>query len=117
VAPAIPADRFQRAVQASSAFRSFVFATFGDHPGSLITLVEEVAFGRVDARLARHLLDHADDGDSLLDTHQALAAELGTAREVVSRQLKGFEQRNLVRLQRGSITLLDRKRLGALAAS
>jgi len=117
VALAIPADRFQRAVQRSGAFRSFVFASFSDHLGSLITLVEEVAFGRVDMRLARHLLDHAGTGDALHATHQELATELGTAREVISRQLKDFEQRELVRLQRGSITLLDRIRLGALAAS
>ena len=116
MALAIPADRFQRAVQESSAFRSFVFASFSGHLGSLITLVEEVAFGRVDMRLARHLLDHADGGDALHATHQELATELGTAREVVSRQLKDFEQRNLVRLRRGSITLLDCDRLGMLAA-
>lgn len=63
------------------------------------------------------LLDHADAGGSLHATHQELATELGTAREVISRQLKDFEQRKLVRLQRGSIVLLDRAGLGVLAAS
>lgn len=117
VALAIPADRFQHAVQQSGAFRHFVFASFSGHLGSLITLVEEVAFGRVDARLARHLLDHSNGGDALPATHQQLATELGTAREVISRQLKDFEQRQLVRLQRGSITLLDRDRLARLAGN
>ncbi|MEZ5540649.1 MAG: Crp/Fnr family transcriptional regulator [Pseudomonadota bacterium] len=116
LALAIPADRFHQAVQTSVAFRRFVFATFSGHLGSLITLVEEVAFGRVDVRLARHLLDHADATAALQATHQELATELGTAREVISRQLKDFEQRQLVRLQRGSITLLDTERLGSLAS-
>jgi CRP/FNR family transcriptional regulator len=104
-------------VQQSDAFRRFVFATFTSHLGSLITLVEAVAFGRVDTRLARHLLDHADAAGTLQATHQALANELGTAREVISRQLKDFEQRQLVRLQRGSISVLDRERLSAFAAA
>jgi CRP/FNR family transcriptional regulator len=117
VALTIPAGRFHQAVQQSGAFRHFVFASFSGHLGSLIALVEEVAFGRVDMRLARHLLDHTDGGDSLQATHQELATELGTAREVISRQLKDFEQRRLVRLQRGSITLLDKPRLAELAST
>lgn len=117
LALAIPANRFQQAIQQSGAFRGFVFTSFSGHLGGLITLVEEVAFGRVDMRLARHLLDQADGVDSIQATHQELATELGTAREVISRQLKDFEQRQLVRLQRGSITLLDRTRLAELASS
>lgn len=117
LALALPAGRFHEAVQQSDAFRRFVFASFTGHLGSLITLVEEVAFGRVDTRLARHLLDHADADGALHATHQELATELGTAREVVSRQLKDFEQRRLVRLQRGSITVLDRDRLSAFAVA
>lgn len=117
LALAIPASRFHQAVQQSDAFRRFVFASFTGHLGSLITLVEEVAFGRVDTRLARHLLDYTEAGGSLQATHQELATELGTAREVISRQLKDFEQRQLVRLQRGSITVLDRDRLSELAVA
>jgi CRP/FNR family transcriptional regulator, anaerobic regulatory protein len=117
VALAIPAGRFQLAVQQSDAFRRFVFASFSEHLGSLITLVAEVAFGRLDVRLARHLLDHAGRDGTLHATHQELATELGTAREVISRQLKDFEQREIVSLQRGRITLLDRIRLDELATN
>lgn len=117
VALTIPASRFHQAIQQSGAFRSFVFASFSAHLGSLIALVEEVAFGRVDARLARQLLDRAGADDTLRTTHQELATELGTAREVISRQLKDFEQREVVSLQRGSITLRDRGRLATLASS
>jgi CRP/FNR family transcriptional regulator len=103
----IPASVFQRSLQNSTAFREFVFASFSDHLGSLITLVEEVAFGRLDMRLAKHLLEHASANQTLQITHQELATELGTAREVISRQLKDFEQQGWLSLQRGSITLLN----------
>jgi CRP/FNR family transcriptional regulator len=112
---AIPASRFNRAIEQSAAFRRFVFATFGEHLGSLIGLVEQVAFGRLDARLARHLLEQAAADNTLQATHQELATELGSAREVISRQLKELEQRGMVSLQRGSLTVLDRPGLVRLA--
>jgi CRP/FNR family transcriptional regulator len=112
---ALPAGLFHRTVETSPAFRRFVFASFGEHLASLIALVEEVAFGRLDVRLARHLLEQAGRHDSVQCTHQELATELGSAREVISRQLKELELRGLVRLQRGSLTLLDRRGLDELA--
>ena len=112
---AIPAREFNDAVQSLDAFRQFVFATFGDHLGSLITLVEAIAFGRLDSRLAAHLVRHAGPGDELRITHQELATELGTAREVISRQLKDLEGQGLVSLSRGGIRLLDRDVLTRLA--
>ena len=113
----IPASVFQRVLQSSPAFREFVFASFSEHLGSLITLVEEVAFGRLDMRLAKHLLEHADADNTLHITHQQLATELGTAREVVSRQLKDFEQQGWLTLQRGSLTLLDPDAMEIMSSS
>jgi CRP/FNR family transcriptional regulator, anaerobic regulatory protein len=112
----IPASVFQRALQSSSAFREFVFASFSEHLGNLISLIEEVAFGRLDMRLAKHLLELSGADKVLHTTHQELATELGTAREVISRQLKDFEQQGWLTLQRGSITLLDTGALEALSA-
>ena len=106
---------FQALLAASAAFRQFVFAVYARRITDLIVLVEEVAFGRMDLRLAARLRDGADADDRLAVTHQELAAELGTAREVVSRLLKDFEHRGLVSLQRGRITLRDRAGLDALA--
>lgn len=113
----IAANVFQRTLQSSPAFREFVFASFSEHLGSLISLVEEIAFGRLDMRLAKHLLEHADTGRTLHTTHQQLATELGTAREVISRQLKEFELQGWLALQRGSISLLDPGALEILAES
>jgi len=102
-------------VQNSQKFREFVFASFGGHLGSLISLVEEVAFGKLDIRLARHLLKHCDNDGCLQATHQQLATELGSAREVISRQLKDFEQQGWLRLQRGNVEVLERDALQQLA--
>ena len=80
----------------------------------MLLLVEEVAFRRVDLRLARFLLDRAPRGGELEMTHQAIAVELGTAREVISRQLKEFERRGLVALTRGRVAVADPACLAAL---
>ena len=113
---AIPAARFNDAVQHSKPFREFVFSSFSSHLGSLIALVEEVAFGKLDIRLARHLLKLCSDNTSLETTHQQLATELGSAREVISRQLKDFESRGWLKLHRGSIEILDKQALEGTAS-
>lgn len=110
-AAAIPTAVFFRALDQSPGFRRFVFTAYGERLSDLILLVEEVAFGRIDGRLAARLLELAGEADALEVTHQALAAELGTAREVVSRQLKDFERHGFIRLLRGRIEILDRKAL------
>jgi CRP/FNR family transcriptional regulator len=112
----IPADVFQRALQDSVAFRAFVFQSFAAHLASVISLVEEVAFGRLDSRLARQLLDNCKPDLVIRTTHQALATELGSAREVISRLLKELEVQGRLELQRGSIRILDRAGLEELAA-
>ncbi len=114
---AVPQALFDQALGQSAAFRRFVFAGQGERLGELIQRVEDVAFGRIDARLARLLLDlGGGDGQALAITHQQLAAELGSAREVVSRQLKRFERAGWVAGGRGSLVVLQPTALQALAA-
>lgn len=110
---AIPAARFHEAVNQAPAFREFVFRGFSSHLTGLIELVQEVAFGRLDTRLAQHLLQLSGTAPVLTTTHQQLATELGSAREVVSRQLKEFESRGWIRMQRGSIEFRDKNALRA----
>ncbi|HSN71780.1 MAG TPA: Crp/Fnr family transcriptional regulator [Steroidobacteraceae bacterium] len=97
---------------AEPAFRDFVFHLFADRIGGLMALVEEVAFRRLDQRLAARLLGR---GPELKVTHQQLADELGSVREAVSRLLKGFESQGLVRLARERIEVLDPAGLRRLA--
>ena len=103
----IPEAVFQEGVNASPGFRRFVFASYGKRLSELMMLVQSVAFDRMDVRLARVLLANADADQMVARTHQDLAAEIGTAREVVSRQLKSLERRQWVRLHRGMIEILD----------
>ncbi len=115
VVAALPASTFRELLALSEPFRSFVLASYADRVSDLIITMEETVFQRIERRLAAALLARAE-GDRVQATHEELAAELGTAREVVSRQLKVFGQRGLVSRQRGQVTIVDRSRLEKLAA-
>lgn len=115
-AVAIPLSLFHEAMGASRPFREFVFRAYAERITSLILLVEAVAFGRMDVRLARCLLERAGDGTEVNTTHQDLATELGTAREVISRLLKEFERTGLVHLQRGRVILDNTAELRRIAS-
>ncbi len=115
-AVAIPKAVFETLLAGSAAFRRFVFSAFSFRLTNLFRLIEDVAFARIDIRLAHKLLELADARDVLAVTHQQLAAELGTAREVISRQLNEFQRRGWVSAGRGSVTLQDRGALQRLAA-
>ncbi|MBT6095789.1 MAG: Crp/Fnr family transcriptional regulator [Rhodospirillaceae bacterium] len=106
-AVAISDPVFKRLLGASELFREFVFSAYGARLADLMVLVEEVAFRRLDLRLADFLLENQGSEGSITTTHQALAVELGSVREVVSRVLKEFERRGWVKLARGRIEVLD----------
>jgi len=112
----IPKAAFDDMMNDSGPFRRFIFSSFSTRLNELLGLVNEVAFGHIDKRLAAWLLARATGGQVEV-THQAIAAELGTAREVVSRLLKELERRGLVALTRGEITITDAAGLRQLAAS
>jgi CRP/FNR family transcriptional regulator, anaerobic regulatory protein len=108
-------DDFNKGLEQSADFRRMVFDGYSQRLTDIITLVEAVSFGRIDARLAKTLLQHAVGEMTIHITHQDLAAELGSAREVISRQLKEFERRGWLVLQRGSIELTNTRELENLA--
>jgi CRP/FNR family transcriptional regulator, anaerobic regulatory protein len=116
VAVAIPQAGFDDMMGRSPAFRRFVLAMFSRRVTDLFKLVDEIAFQRMDVRLAHKLLELAGDSSDLATTHQQLAIELGTAREVVSRQLHELQRRGWIRSGRGSLRLLDRSALQRLAS-
>lgn len=103
----LPAAAFNELLARSAAFRALVFTDFGRRLADLMAVIEEVAFSRIKSRLARFLLDRRDAAGRLRLSHQEIAAELGSAREVVSRQLKGFERRAWIALDRRRIDVLD----------
>lgn len=108
----LPTSLFGRLLGENRLFRDFVFHLFAERIAALMQLVEEVAFHRLDQRLAKLLLAR---GQSTRSTHQALADELGSVREIVSRLLKGFAVQGLVALGREQITIIDHTGLQQLA--
>lgn len=101
----IPAHEFRRLLGVHEAMRAFVFSILSERLTEVMELVHEVAFGRMDERLLEYLIEKSADG-LLLATHQRIANDLGTSREVVSRLLKELERRGKVSLARNSVTLL-----------
>lgn len=116
LAVAVPIERFKQLLATTSQFRDHVFAGFGRRIADILARMEDAVFHRIDLRLARLLLARGED-TAVTATHQDIATELGTAREVVSRQLKAFEKDGLVRLGRGSIEIVNRRRLREIVAS
>lgn len=112
---ALPKPAFDTLMARSKAFRSLIFARYASRMTRLMALVEDVAFERIDARLARKLLELSSDCTTLTLTHQELAVELGTAREVISRQLKSFVSLGLVDAGRGRIEIRDRAGIERIA--
>lgn len=107
----MPAALFRRWLETSSDLRRFVFESLATRIIDVLVLVESLAFHRTDERLARLLLDRfsndAHPARVISRTHEELARELGTAREVVSRLIKEFERLGAITVGRGRIELVD----------
>ncbi|MGB0505055.1 MAG: Crp/Fnr family transcriptional regulator [Pikeienuella sp.] len=114
-AAAVPRDVFDDLVAQSKSFRDFVFAAFSKRITDLFLMIDEVAFQRLDVRLAEKLIQLSGGSDVVSTTHQMLSVELGTAREVISRQLQEFHRREWIEQARGRICITDREQLQRLA--
>lgn len=107
----IPANSFRDWVRRYDLWRDFLFDLLSQRLSSLMTVVDEVAFQRMDRRIASLLLDRSQIQNPISITHQEIANELGSSREVVSRLLEDFAAREMVRLSRGEVEILDRQRI------
>jgi CRP/FNR family transcriptional regulator len=106
---AMSSHAFYRCIEQSPFFREFVFKNFSSRLSKLIGRMEAVVFETIDQRICKSLLE---SGEKIMaKTHQELAYELGSAREVVSRHLKTFESYGWVKLKRGTIDIIDREAL------
>ena len=112
----IPADIFRQWVAKYDLWREFVFELLSQRLSSVMEIVEEVAFRRMDERLASLLLTRSRVQSPMRITHQEIAAELGSSREVISRLLEDFSKRGFVRVGRGEIDVLDKAGLQTLHA-
>ena len=107
----VPSEYFLEALRESDILQHYVYENVEHGVNSLLELLGEIAFESVDRRLARSLLKNCESRNEnkgfVLITHHELAANLGTAREVISRMLKRFESRGWVSLHRGKIIIHD----------
>lgn len=112
----IPRPLFLRLMDEDAGFRAFVLHAFGRRMADLTRVLEQVAFGRIDQRLAAVLLDLAKGG-VVTATQADLAARIGSAREVVSRKLDAFAREGLTASERGHVRLLQPDLLRQRAAA
>jgi CRP/FNR family transcriptional regulator len=103
----VPADVFREWVARFDLWRGFVFELLSQRLSSVMAIVDEVAFRRMDTRVAALLLERGRRENPLRVTHQEIAAELGSSREVISRILEDFASRDLIRPGRGTLEVLD----------
>jgi CRP/FNR family transcriptional regulator len=108
----VPRSVFLQMVEQSPEFRTYIFRFFGERVTHLMELIEAVAFRKLDHRLAEFLLKK---GPAIEITHQSLAVELGSVREVISRILEEFRAQGIVQLDRGQIYILDKQALERLS--
>jgi CRP/FNR family transcriptional regulator len=104
----VPARLVVRLVDEDGAWRRFVFGLYARRLEIMLTLVEEVAFRRVDSRLASYLIDRGRETGAYVEkTHVQIASDLGTSREVVTRILGDFELHGLIVTRRGRIEVIQ----------
>ena len=104
----VPRLLFEEMILTVPQFRAFVFRYLSQRMAHLMALIDDVAFRRVDQRLASRLLS---SDAPIAVTHQMLADELGTTREVVSRTLEAFQESGVLKLGRKRIEIIDRQAL------
>jgi CRP/FNR family transcriptional regulator len=103
----IAADDFRDWVRKYDLWRTFVFDLLSQRLTAVMDIVEEVAFRRMDARLASFLLERSQRQNPVRITHQEVAAELGSSREVISRILEDFAALGVIDSRRGTIEVVD----------
>jgi CRP/FNR family transcriptional regulator, anaerobic regulatory protein len=108
----IPAEKFREWVKRYDPWREFVFELLSDRLSTVMAVVDEVVFQRMDRRVASLLLTRARTVNPFRVTHQEIAAELGSSREVISRILEDFSQKGIVNVGRGTVEVLDFEEIG-----
>ena len=114
----ISACLFKNLMDESLAVSNYARSLIGSNLSELMWLMEQIMWKSFDKRLAAFLLEEsAIEGTAELKiTHEKIAAHMGTAREVVTRMLRYFQNEGMVRLTRGTIEITDTKRLEKLNA-
>ena len=112
----VPAELYHRLMEESTPLANFTNELMASRFSEVMWLMEQILWHSMDRRLAGYLLERSslDGTDTLAITHDQIARDLGTAREVVTRMLRYFKNEGFVRLSRGSVSLTDPAGLKAL---
>ena len=108
---------FETRINQSAEFRKLVFGSFSQRLTAMMSKIEDVAFSSIDNRLAIRLLEIHAKTPLITITHEQLATDIGTAREVISRKLARWEDLGLIERQRGTVDILNLARLQEMAKS
>jgi CRP/FNR family transcriptional regulator len=113
----LPSCLFKDMMEQSAAIANYANQLISSRFSEVMWLMEQIMWKSFDKRLAQFLLEEAavEGTDSLKITHEKIANHMGTAREVVTRMLRYFQSENMVRLTRGTVDLVDKKRLQKLS--
>lgn len=103
----IPAEVFRSWVKKYDLWRDFVFDLLSSRLSTIMAIVDEVVFQRMDRRVANFLIKKGQETNPIRVTHQEIASELGSSREVVSRLLEDFMSEGSIQSVRGVIEILD----------
>ena len=112
----IPACLFKNLADESLAVSNYSRSLLSSNFSELMWLMEQIMWKSMDKRLAAFLIEEArlEESDMLQITHEKIANHMGTAREVVTRMLRYFQNEGMVKLTRGTIEILDHKKLERL---
>ena len=110
----IPQEQFEKLMAHSAAFRKYLMQIMSGYVVKLLDLIEEAHFDDLQTRILSHIneLQRISGADVINTTHQQLANELGSSREVISRILKSLERQGALKLGRGTITRLKQRPQG-----
>lgn len=107
----IPAQVFRTWIRQHDLWRDFLFSLLSQRLADVMEIVDQVTFRRMDIRVAAILLERGKRQNPIRVTHQEIAAELGSSREVISRILEDMAERGMIRALRGSIEILDHTKI------
>ncbi|MCR8744096.1 Crp/Fnr family transcriptional regulator [Romboutsia lituseburensis] len=115
----IPSNIFNEFVYNTLDFQKYIFKNLYSKFNDVLGVLEEIAFERIDVRIAKYLLlisEKTNNSKFIYLTQEKIAQELGTSREVVSRMLTDFKNKDMITSQRGKITILDFEKLQSISS-
>jgi CRP/FNR family transcriptional regulator len=113
----LPKSSFHKFMAEIPAFRDFVIGDYARLLGTMFSLIDTIAFATIEQRLARRLLVEAAETHVVDKTHQQLASDIGSVREIVSRHLGDWERRGWIKSNRGQVQILDKSALASRQAN